>query len=210
MDEEVIRAFQHWCAEHHYYGAWDFWRRYGQEQPALAEGFAFAPATDEQLQETEDILGFRLPSLLRLLYKKLANGGFGPGAGLCGAVGGSGTPGTRTVSGYQSMSDETLVKYHANKLLPLLSLARLEDRWVPDAKGHRVLYHEAGLWFRELVPLFDLGCQVVVCSNAMGSVFLHSPSEFDELFVLTDINQTLDGWLLEQLSKIENVSMLSL
>jgi hypothetical protein len=210
MDEEVITAFQSWCAQHHFYGAWDFWRRQGQDNLALSQGFAFAPATDEQLQETEDILGFLLPSLLRLLYKELANGGFGPGAGLCGAVGGSGTPGTRTVSGYQTMGDETIVKYHAHDLVPLLNLAKLEDRWVTDAKGHRTLYHEAGLWFRELIPLFDLGCQVIVCSNAVGSVFFRSPSEFNELMVLTDINQTLDVWLLEQLSKVENVSMLSL
>jgi len=81
VDEEVITAFQHWCAEHRYYGAWGFWRRYGQEKPALSQGFAFAPATDEQLQETEDILGFRLPSHLRLLYKKLANGGLAQGPG---------------------------------------------------------------------------------------------------------------------------------
>jgi len=201
MDEEVITAFQHWCAEHRFYGAWGFWRRYGQDDPALSQGFVFAPATVEQLQETEDILGFPLPPLLRLLYKKIANGGFGPGAGLCGAVGGSGTPGTRTVSGYQARSDERMVKYHANNLLPLLSLARLEDRWVLDAKGHRTLHHEAGLWFRELIPLFDLGCQVIVCSNVMGSVFFRGPSEYDELMVLTDINQTLSEWLLEQLKR---------
>lgn len=201
-EDEIITAFQHWCAEHHYYGAWGFWQRQGQNNPALSQGFAFPPATDEQLQETEEILGFSLPPCLRLLYKKLANGGFGPGAGLCGAVGGSGTPGTRTVSGYQAMSDETIVKYHAHDLLQLLSLAKLEDRWVSDAKGLRTLYHEAGLWFRELIPLFDLGCQIIVCSNTMGSVFLHSPSEFDELFVLTDINKSLAGWLLEQLSTV--------
>src|SRR6266700_604658 len=122
MDEEVITAFQHWCAEHHYYGAWGFWRRYGQEKPALSQGFAFAPATDEQLQETEEILGFRLPSLLRLLYKKRANGGVGAG-------GGSGTPGTLTVSDYPARSDERVLKYHANNLSPLLSIAKLADRW---------------------------------------------------------------------------------
>ena len=50
--------------------------------------FEQSPATEEQLLETEDLLGFPLPPLLRELYKQLANGGFGPGYGLIGVTGG--------------------------------------------------------------------------------------------------------------------------
>lgn len=50
----------------------------------LRTSFEFAPATPEQVQATEQALGFALPPLLRTLYTQVANGGFGPGAGLTG------------------------------------------------------------------------------------------------------------------------------
>lgn len=49
---------------------------------------AFALATEKQLRESEQTLGFALPLLLRLLYLQIANGGFGPGYGLFGIFGG--------------------------------------------------------------------------------------------------------------------------
>ncbi|GHO51366.1 SMI1/KNR4 family protein [Ktedonospora formicarum] len=48
--------------------------------------FAYPPATNEQLLKTEQELGFPLPPLLRALYLHVANGGFGPGYGLLGAL----------------------------------------------------------------------------------------------------------------------------
>jgi hypothetical protein len=50
--------------------------------------FVFSRATEQQIVETEQQLGFPLPVLLRLLYKQVANGGFGPGYGIIGAVNG--------------------------------------------------------------------------------------------------------------------------
>lgn len=51
-------------------------------------GFEFPPATEEQLQATEEALGFPLPPMLRALYTQVANGGFGPAYGITGARGG--------------------------------------------------------------------------------------------------------------------------
>lgn len=51
-------------------------------------GFEFAPATADQVQTTELALGFALPPLLRMVYMRVANGGFGPGEGLTGVRGG--------------------------------------------------------------------------------------------------------------------------
>lgn len=51
-------------------------------------GFEFAPATVDQVQTTELALGFVLPPLLRAVYTRVANGGFGPGEGLTGVQGG--------------------------------------------------------------------------------------------------------------------------
>jgi SMI1/KNR4 family protein SUKH-1 len=45
----------------------------------LAPGYTFdrPPASEEQVRATESALGYRLPSLLRLLYRTVANGGNG-------------------------------------------------------------------------------------------------------------------------------------
>lgn len=51
-------------------------------------GFAYPPASEEQLHLTEETLGFSLPSALCALYGQVANGGFGPGFGIIGAIGG--------------------------------------------------------------------------------------------------------------------------
>src|SRR5258708_32382840 len=51
-------------------------------------GFAFPPATEEQLYRTEEVMGFSHPPLLRALYLQVANGGFGSGGGSKRAFGG--------------------------------------------------------------------------------------------------------------------------
>jgi hypothetical protein len=51
---------------------------------------AYPPASEQQLSDTEQQLGFNLPPLLRLLYAQVANGGIGPGYGIYGAIGGYG------------------------------------------------------------------------------------------------------------------------
>jgi len=49
---------------------------------------AFPPVTPKALQRAERALGFELPELLREVYLKVANGGFGPSYGLVGMEGG--------------------------------------------------------------------------------------------------------------------------
>jgi len=53
--------------------------------------FSFPPfqaVTDQQWVETESSIGYSLPPLLKLLYREVGNGGFGPGYGLRGVSGG--------------------------------------------------------------------------------------------------------------------------
>src|SRR5215472_5374022 len=104
-----IRAL---CERSSWYGPWDFQPPAGQAH-ANTTTFVCAPATEMQLQKTEAILGFPLPPFIRLLYTELANGGFGPGGGLRGAMGGYGTVGTALPNGQVFLNDETLVKYHS-------------------------------------------------------------------------------------------------
>jgi len=65
----------------------------------------YPPATPESVTEAEATLGLRLPSLVRQLYVDVANGGFGPGAGLLGLAGGySDAEGRTLVSVYQAFA----------------------------------------------------------------------------------------------------------
>src|SRR5262245_1119489 len=47
------------------------------------------PASVAQLEDSERRLGFGLPEAVRRVYGLVANGGFGPGYGLLGVVGGA-------------------------------------------------------------------------------------------------------------------------
>ena len=50
---------------------------------------ALTPATRAQLEATEASLDFPLPAFLRRVYTEIGNGGFGPGCGLIGVLGGT-------------------------------------------------------------------------------------------------------------------------
>jgi len=53
-----------------------------------SNGVPYAPATQSVLDATERELGFSLPLLLKELYLRVGNGGFGPGYGVIGVYGG--------------------------------------------------------------------------------------------------------------------------
>lgn len=53
-------------------------------RPRWFDGFLEPPASDDQVREAEQGLGFGLPTTLRAVYMLLANGGFGPGFGILG------------------------------------------------------------------------------------------------------------------------------
>lgn len=60
-------------------------------------GFEYPRASEEQLLATEEALGFPLLPLLRTLYAQVANGSFGFGYGLRGAIGGFDGCGSGTI-----------------------------------------------------------------------------------------------------------------
>jgi hypothetical protein len=66
-----------------------------QELSALAaEGrFKEPPASPGMVEAAEAAIGHALPALLRRLYTEVANGGFGPRAGVLGVPGGRGSSG---------------------------------------------------------------------------------------------------------------------
>ncbi|HZS77994.1 MAG TPA: SMI1/KNR4 family protein [Ktedonobacteraceae bacterium] len=92
----LIERIRETCRERGWYGPqMEESRRVAADDPRR-EGFACLPATPQQLAAAEKELGFALPATLRALYIELANGGFGPGYGLRGVVGGLPVHGTIT------------------------------------------------------------------------------------------------------------------
>lgn len=51
-------------------------------------GMPFGPVSENVVQDAEKELGFSIPSLLRLCYLAVGNGGYGPGFGIIGLKGG--------------------------------------------------------------------------------------------------------------------------
>ena len=83
-----------------------------------------AVASEAQLAAAERQLGFELPPLLRRLYAEVANGGFGPGAGILGIAGGWATDRRQTVEDlYSEMLDAAQENRHwvwPGGLLPIV------------------------------------------------------------------------------------------
>src|SRR5687767_8877702 len=80
------------------------------------------PASAKALQVAERALGFKLPDLLRAIYLKVANGGFGPEYGMVGTKGGAKLDGVTLETCYQHMlrlEKQNSVWRWPKRLLPL-------------------------------------------------------------------------------------------
>src|SRR5438132_5407724 len=87
--EALFKAIGARCQRDHWFGpeqSGPTWRKRIAADNPNRFGFVFPPASEEQVQITEERLGFPLPALLRALYTRVANGGFGPSGGLKGIV----------------------------------------------------------------------------------------------------------------------------
>ena len=151
-------------------------------------GFAYLPASEELLVRTEAALGFALPPLLHALYAKVANGGFGPGAGLQGALEGYGRPGDSIYAN----SDDTIVAHYlwrsAERTVPLASF---EGQW---SQYDNVLV-PAGKWPEKLLPLCDLGCVQHACISSDEQMYIVAPSQDDAAYVLVNLAISFEMWL---------------
>ncbi len=93
------------------------------------------PATEEQLGQSEKQLGFGIPPLLRRIYTEVGNGGFGPGYGLIGCLG-----------GYRDDRGDTIVEAYLGR-----------SRRDPEDPEWR--------WPEKLVPLFSWGGACYTCGD---------------------------------------------
>jgi hypothetical protein len=63
-----------------------FWR---PADAIIASPIIYPPVSPDVIEMAEHRLGFQLPTLLRMIYLHVGNGGFGPGCGLIGLPGGA-------------------------------------------------------------------------------------------------------------------------
>lgn len=141
-------------------------------------GFLYAKATPAQISSSEQRLGFALPPVLRELYQRLANGGFGPAAGLRGVEG-----------GYPGANHEgTILDFYPTTAKPdqLFDLA-------PDQQGWLVL--PQGCWPRRVLCLGDMGCVQEACVDAGSSRMYLLAVMADGRHALEPLPWTLEEWL---------------
>jgi hypothetical protein len=64
---------------------------------------AMRPVAPQRLQAAERVIGLKLPELLRAIYRKVGNGGFGPAYGIVGIKGGAKLDGYTLETCYEHM-----------------------------------------------------------------------------------------------------------
>lgn len=186
-DNNLFEQIRAKCQREHWYGGSLLSPKnlLVSEQNATRSGFAFPPASEEQVRQTEEKLGFALPISLRELYMHVANGGFGPGTGLRGVTGG--------YSDYDE--DNTLATCY-------LSYTRkgciaLSDAIVEQKQCHPTvcLTLPYTVWPCQLLLLLDLGCTQQICIDPQDNLFLTAPGEHEERYQLVQLPWTLTEWL---------------
>jgi hypothetical protein len=193
---ELCHRLQEKCRRDGWYGGMLDLRHARSDHPQR-HGFAYLPASEEQLRATETALGFLLPPVLRALYIEVANGGFGPCGGIQGALGGYGSRADELamtiVDDYQwhRQIGYTEVGHHGS--VRLVDLADYAERW-RRAGGSLLLPNE--VWPEQLLPLEDLGCCMKACLDCkMGRVLCVAPSANDAEYEIGLIAPSLEGYL---------------
>jgi hypothetical protein len=140
--------------------------------------FAFPPASEKQVQATEARLGFPLPPFLKTLYMHIANGGFGPGAGLRGIEGG--------YDGGQR--DGTILDRYPTEAKP--------DRFFDLPADRRTwLIVPQERWPRRVICLANMGCAQEVCVDSATSRMYLLGVTAESQHALEPLPWTLEEWL---------------
>ena len=175
------------------------WLAVSADHPQRRE-FAFPPTSEEQLLATEAALGFSLPLVLRTLYTRLANGGFGPGVGLLSALSGDyshSNEATGTfVDDYHFRSQVGYANLGHSDLGQLVDFADYAHYWQHTSSGRELLLLPYTVWPTQLLTLEDLGCCQHACLDCKkGHVFCTAPTENDEEYELVLIAASLEDYL---------------
>lgn len=139
--------------------------------------FAYPPATEEQFLHAEKALGFSFPPLLRVLYTRVANGGFGPGHGLIGAWDGFCEAG--------DIVDNYLFHQKRCKLVPIKEHIQID--------GTLCLSEE--IWPLSMIYLCDWGNGTISCLDIQNDkVYVRSPIEYTNNYHFELQSSSLLAW----------------
>ena len=107
----------------------------------IAKRESGTPASKEDIEEAERIIGFQFPPLLRQIYSEIANGGVGPGYQVLGVSG-----------GHTSDEGDSIAELYST----------LSDEDPEDPKWH---------WPKGIVPFCHWGCAIYSCFDATREEF---------------------------------------
>jgi SMI1 / KNR4 family (SUKH-1) len=180
------------CHQQQWYGP-DLYRdqhtfNWGPDESWIRHDFRtrfFPPATEEQLRLSEEAMGFPYPPLLRTLYLRLANGGFGPAYGLVGAFGGY-ADAIHTEGRHEFMLQESVVYPSFSEEITLIDIEQCEK----PGGDRKKIYIDPAVWPKHLIELCEWGCGYFS--------LLHAPSGrvyyFGEDYLFQQAN-SLEEWL---------------
>ncbi len=188
------------CQRDSWYGGRQV-ERYAELDHPQRWGFAYPPASQEQLRATEAALGFPLPPVLRALYAKVANGGFGPGGGIQDALGGYGSSSydmlaTTIVDDYDRCRQVGYTEMGHRGPVQLIDLANYEGQWKRGSGKEDLLLLPHEVWPEQLLSFEDLGCCMQACLDCKtGCVLCTAPSGNNEEYELRLIAPSLEDYL---------------
>ena len=142
------------------------------------QGGFHKPLSRRALDKAETHLGFELPPAVRDMYGRVANGGFGPGYGVIGLVGGALT----------DLKNDAANEYR---------LRHQRDEWDDGPE-----------WPDALLPIVHWGCAIyscVDCAEPTTRIVRFDPNPVDDDWSIAwgDEGYTLDAWLTAWLAGTE-------
>lgn len=142
-------------------------------------GLVIQPLTEQQVQNAEKRLGFRLPPLVRRLYLEVGNGEFGPGLLPLIYKGGTRLSNSaRSVAGaYCQMRRSREISSFEDMLLPHLHLPRCQ-------------------WWEKLLLVCDWGCSIFIyvdCSKPDLPVYVADNGCFE--LKASSLREWLTDWV---------------
>jgi cell wall assembly regulator SMI1 len=190
---DLNEQLRQWCHQHHWYGAeLDFGRFAHKADDPRHVRFLARPATAQHVAQAEQLLGFPLPEALTLLYRTLANGGFGPAYGL---------------RSLDPADDHSLICQYQGRSSPgngTLSELGGQRLWAAPPHLSQQLDLHSTCWPSGLVPICHWGCGAEICLDCAAPhapVIRVGPAEHDLHLILTGVAPSFDVWLAQWLAE---------